>query len=228
MHTEYPFNVRNWGRCDYSPLFQAMKHFTQRRTEHTPDEIWLAEHNPAYTLGQQRTPEDIIKPIKAPIIQTDRGGRITYHGPGQLIIYPLLNLKRLQCHLRMLVDALENTLIRLLAEYHITAYSERKAPGIYIQNAKVASLGIRIIRNYCYHGLAINVDMDLTPFQAIYPCGLQNITMTQLVDWIGPISLAKVGEHFLNYFYQQPLYHRMHATNIPNQQITAPLLSQPT
>jgi lipoyl(octanoyl) transferase len=208
MKSDYPFKIRHWGKCDYLPLWRTMQTFTRERTETTQDEIWIVEHNPVYTRGPRATCEDIMNPTDIPIVSTDRGGRVTYHGPGQLVIYPLLNLKRLKCHLRMLVDAIETTMIRLLGDYQIPAYAEPKAPGIYIKAAKVASLGLRIHKNYCYHGLAINVAMDLTPFQGIHPCGLKDIAMTHLVDWIGPTSLASISEQFLHHWYQQPFYYQ--------------------
>lgn len=203
MPSKQRFNIHHWGRYDYLPILEAMQQFTKTRQENTPDVIWLVEHNPVYTLGQRAILSDIIQPTEIPIISTDRGGRVTYHGPGQLVVYPLLNLNRLTCHLRMLVSAIEKSIIQLIADYNISAYTERKAPGVYIKGAKVASLGLRIRKGYCYHGLAINVEMDLTPFNAIYPCGFKEMNMTQLVDWIGPTSLKTISDQFLYYFSQE-------------------------
>jgi lipoyl(octanoyl) transferase len=208
MKMSEPFLVRTWWGYEYVTIWQAMQRFTQQRTSQTCDEIWLAEHPPVFTVGQRATFEDIIqKDMTIPIIHTDRGGRVTYHGPGQLLIYPLLNLKNLGCNLRELVSALEDTLIRLLQCYGVIGYAKREAPGVYIQEKKVASIGLRIRQGYCYHGIAVNIDMDLTPFQSIYPCGFKELAMTQLVDWIGPVSRDKIAEQFLVYWLQQPFYH---------------------
>lgn len=202
----YPFHVRHWGRVDYYTTWQAMQNFTQERTVETADEVWLVEHHPVYTLGQNGKISDILQQGNIPIIQTDRGGQVTYHGPGQLIVYVLLNLPRLQCNIRTLITALENTTINLLSHYGIKAYAKREAPGVYVDKAKIASVGLRIRRYCCYHGLALNVDMDLMPFNAINPCGFPDLAITQLSEQGGPSDLAIVGKRFLTYWSEQPFY----------------------
>lgn len=208
-----PFRVRHLGLCDYSTTLEAMRNFTLHRTLQTPDEIWLLEHPPTYTLGQNGNPADILHKTSIPIIQTDRGGQVTYHGPGQLIIYPLLRLARLKCNIRALVSALEDTIIQLLERYGIEAYAQREAPGVYIESAKIASVGLRIKNGCAYHGLALNVNMDLTPFQHINPCGFTDLKVTQLIDQGGSGDIALVGQQFLEIWQQQPFYHHDHSPN---------------
>jgi lipoyl(octanoyl) transferase len=169
-------------RRDYVTTWQAMRDFTDNRTPDTPNEIWLVEHPPVYTLGQAGKPEHILNPGNIPIIKTDRGGQVTYHGPGQLVVYPLLDIRRLNLGVRELVCLLEKAVIALLNDYNIIATARRDAPGVYVNGAKISSIGLRIRRGCSYHGLALNIAMDLTPFAGINPCGYENLKMTQLSE----------------------------------------------
>lgn len=197
------FIVRPLQHGDYNTVVQAMRVFTDKRTPETPDEIWFIEHNPVYTLGQAGKLEHILNPGNIPIEKTDRGGQVTYHGPGQLVIYPLLNLRRLKLGIRELVTLLENSIIHLLATYGINAEAKKEAPGVYVNSAKIASIGLRIRRGYCYHGLAFNVSMDLSPFAGINPCGMRQLTITQLSDLGGPNNLNKVANDFIKQLQQE-------------------------
>jgi len=173
--------VRWLGRRPYLPVWRAMQRFTAERTAQAADEIWLLEHEPVYTVGVRGRPEtDRIGTV--PLVHCDRGGLITYHGPGQLIAYSLIDLARLDLGVRDLVSALEGSVIDLLRQYGIRATARRDAPGVYVDGAKIASLGIRVRRWRSYHGIALNVDLDLTPFRAIDPCGCRNLPMTRLAD----------------------------------------------
>lgn len=189
----------------YEQTWQAMQSFTQHRNEQTADEIWLVEHPPVYTQGLNGKPEHLLKfNPNIPIIQTDRGGQITYHGPGQLIAYVLVDLKRRKLGVRALVSILENSLIELLAQYHITANACKDAPGVYVNGKKIASLGLKIRKQRSYHGLALNVDMDTTPFQAINPCGLHGMQMVQLRELVqAPLpDLSIIAQRMANILLQ--------------------------
>lgn len=194
--------VRPLQQADYNTIAQAMRLFTDKRNPETLDEIWLIEHNPVYTLGQAGKLEHILSPGNIPIEKSDRGGQVTYHGPGQLVIYPLLNLRRLNLGVRELVSLLENTIINLLATYNINAEAKKEAPGVYVNSAKIASIGLRIRHGYCYHGLAFNVAMDLNPFSGINPCGMSRLAITQLSDLGGPSDLKRVANDFIKQFQQ--------------------------
>ena len=172
--------VKYLGLVDYVPTWRAMQDFTAQRTAHTPDELWLLQHPPVYTLGLAGKPEHILRAGAIPIIPVDRGGQVTYHGPGQVVAYVLLDLKRRGYGVRELVQRLEQSVIDLLDGYGIQAERRAKAPGVYIAERKIAALGLRIKRGMSYHGLALNVDMDLAPFQAINPCGYEGLEVTQL------------------------------------------------
>lgn len=174
--------LRRLGLTDYEPTWQAMQTFTTQRTPDTGDELWLTEHPPVYTLGLNR--KDVRLPWRddIPLVLTDRGGKITYHGPGQIVLYLLLDLKRRDMTVRQLVDRIEGTVIALLGEYGIAAEGRPDAPGVYVNGAKIASLGLRLKNGRCYHGLSLNVDMDLTPFHAIDPCGYRGLQVTQMRD----------------------------------------------
>lgn len=172
--------VKYLGLVDYVPTWHAMQEFTAQRTAHTPDELWLLQHPPVYTLGLAGKREHILRASAIPIIPVDRGGQVTYHGPGQVVGYVLLDLKRRGYGVRELVQRLEQALIDLLDGYGIQAARRAKAPGVYVAEHKIAALGLRIKRGMSYHGLALNVDMDLTPFQAINPCGYEGLAVTQL------------------------------------------------
>lgn len=176
--------IRRLGRTEFENACQAMQNFTASRTPDTPDELWLTEHPPVYSLGLNRRQVRLPQRHDIPTILTDRGGKITYHGPGQVIIYIMADLARLKLNIRTLVSLLENTVIELLAAYGVQATAKKDAPGVYVQlddgeEAKIASLGLRVKNNCCYHGLSLNVDMDLSPFSAIDPCGYAGLKVTQ-------------------------------------------------
>ncbi|MEQ1767943.1 MAG: lipoyl(octanoyl) transferase LipB [Methylotenera sp.] len=189
--------IRELGLSDFTETWHAMQKFTAARTPSTPDEIWLTEHPAVFTLGLNR--KNVRLPIREdiPVVHTDRGGKITYHGPGQLIIYLLLDLNRHQLNIRKLVSILENTVIELLADYGHTAEAKTDAPGVYVQEAKIASLGLRIKNNYCYHGLSLNINMDLTPFEAIDPCGFAGLKVIQTKDLGIAASLPTIAERLI-------------------------------
>jgi lipoyl(octanoyl) transferase len=172
--------VRWLGRVEYEPTWRAMQTFTNERDANTPDEIWFLEHPPVFTLGMNAAPEHLLAPGDIPVVQIDRGGQVTYHGPGQLVVYPLLDVRRAGLGVRQMVMALESAIIDLLASWNITAVAKREAPGVYVQERKVASIGLRIRRGSSYHGLAFNVAMDLQPFQRINPCGYRGLEVTDL------------------------------------------------
>ncbi len=179
-----PLEVINLGQQDYASCWQAMSDFTNQRDEATLDQLWLVEHPPVFTQGQAGKAEHVLVPGDIPVVQTDRGGQVTYHGPGQLVAYPLLDLRRLKIGVRDLVTALEQTIIATLAHYGIDSAAKPDAPGVYVNGRKIASLGLRVRRGCSFHGLALNVDMDLSPFLRINPCGYQGLAMTQIRDLI--------------------------------------------
>ncbi len=187
-----PLLVRNLGRQPYIPVWQAMRAFTDARDADTPDELWLLEHDPVFTLGQAGKLEHVLSPGEIPVIPVDRGGQVTYHGPGQIVAYPLLDLRRLGMGVRDLVCRIEQAIIDTLAEWNIVAARRAGAPGVYVAGAKVAALGLRVRRGCTYHGLAFNVDMDLEPFRRINPCGYAGLAVTQVVDLGGTSKLAEV------------------------------------
>ena len=174
--------IRQVGMVDYLVAWQAMKDFTNSRTSDTHDEIWIVQHPPIYTLGIAGKPEHLLYQNGIDVIKTDRGGQITYHGPGQLVAYLLLDMRRLRIGVRELVRRMENAVIDLLKDYHIDAEGRVDAPGVYVANAKIAALGLKIKRGFCYHGVALNIDMDLAPFSAINPCGYPGLKVTQTKD----------------------------------------------
>ncbi|MEJ2387942.1 MAG: lipoyl(octanoyl) transferase LipB [Chromatiaceae bacterium] len=185
--------VRPLGLSEYEPTWRAMQAYTARRGPETPDELWLVEHSPVYTLGQAGRPEHILDPQCIPVIKVDRGGQVTYHGPGQLVAYLMLDLHRAGLGVKGLVTLLQRVVMNLLAAYGIAAETTPGAPGVYVAGAKIASLGIRV-RNRCtYHGLALNVDMHLEPFSRINPCGYPGQAVTQLRELGGPVDLNRVG-----------------------------------
>ncbi len=187
----------------YESVFHAMRDFTLERGSEQKDEVWLMEHEPVFTQGQAGKPEHILNPNNIPIVQSDRGGQVTYHGPGQLMVYVLWDLKALGISVRQIVCLLENIVIDLLGQYDITAHRIDKAPGIYVDNQKIASLGLRVKKGRCYHGLSLNVDMDLTPFQYINPCGFKNLKMIQMTDLIQNISMQKIREQITDLLKHQ-------------------------
>lgn len=174
--------IKNLGLIEYEKCFQAMQSFTQSRDEQTGDEIWILEHPAIYSQGMNGKAEHIINTENIPVIQSDRGGQVTYHGPGQLIVYCLFDLKRCSIGIKGLVHALEESVILLLKEYKLVATRRKAAPGVYINGKKISALGVRVKRGCCYHGLALNIDMELAPFKGINPCGYADLEVTQLSD----------------------------------------------
>ena len=173
--------ITRWlGRVDYAPTLAAMQRFTDERNAETADEIWLLEHPPVFTLGMAADRAHVLAAGDIPVVQTDRGGQVTYHGPGQLVVYPLVDIRRSGVSVRALVQHLEQSVIELLRPHGIAAQGRRDAPGVYVQGRKLASVGMRIRRGASYHGLALNVDMDLEPFSRINPCGMAGLEVTQL------------------------------------------------
>jgi lipoyl(octanoyl) transferase len=174
--------IRRLGLAPFEPIWREMQKFTDERQESTPDEIWFAEHPPVFTLGLNASREHLLAPGDIPVVQIDRGGQVTYHGPGQLMIYPLLNLRRLKLGVRDLVVALENAVIDYAADLGVSAAGSRQAPGVYVEGAKLASIGLRIRRGACYHGMALNVSLDPQPFERINVCGYRGLKITRLLD----------------------------------------------
>ncbi len=172
--------VRTLGLHEYEPLWRGMQQFTDSRLPLTPDEIWFTEHPPVFTLGLNASREHLLTPGDIPVIQVDRGGQVTYHGPGQLMIYPLIDLKRAGLGVRDLVTALEQTVVDLVAEFDIEAASRKDAPGVYVEERKIASIGLRVRRGASYHGMALNIEVDLEPFSRINPCGFSDLEVTDL------------------------------------------------
>ncbi|MGN6313111.1 MAG: lipoyl(octanoyl) transferase LipB [Rhodanobacteraceae bacterium] len=189
-----PLLVRNLGRQPYMPIWQAMRAFTDARDADTPDELWLLEHDPVFTLGQAGRMEHVLAPGDIPVIPVDRGGQVTYHGPGQIVAYPLLDLRRLGIGVRDLVCRIEQAIIDTLAHWNIVAVRREGAPGVYVNDAKIAALGLRVRRGCTFHGLAFNINMDLEPFRRINPCGYQGLQVTQMVDLGGASQLARVED----------------------------------
>lgn len=189
--------VRHMGRVDYAACFAAMQQWTDARTTDTPDELWFLEHDPVFTQGLAGKPEHVLDAGDIPIVQTDRGGQITYHGPGQRVVYLLIDIQRLSLSVRDLVTAIETALVSVLAQRGISAYAQPKAPGVYVGSAKIASLGLRLRRFRSYHGLSLNIDMDLTPFDRINPCGLVGQAMTQLSAHVGKVDQAALDNDLL-------------------------------
>ncbi len=187
-----PVVCRRLGLVDYQTAWQDMRDFTDRRSPQTADEIWFLEHPPVYTLGLNGRPEHLLAPGSIPVVRTDRGGQVTYHGPGQLVVYPLIDLARRGFGPRRLVRLLEQSTVDCLADFGIAAHSRAEAPGVYVESCKIASIGLRIRRGASYHGLALNVDNDLAPFRGIDPCGFRGLEMTRIVDCGGPGAVAEV------------------------------------
>ncbi len=183
---------RELGQVAYAPTLQAMREFTTLRNTNTPDEVWLLEHPPVFTLGLAGKAEHLLSATDIPVVNIDRGGQITYHGPGQLVAYLLLDLNRRPYKVRQLVERMELALINLLADYGIVAERLAGAPGVYVNGAKIAALGLRVQKGCTYHGLALNVDMDLSPYQSINPCGYPGMAVTQLQDLAPGVKMQDV------------------------------------
>ena len=195
--------VRSLGRQDYEPLWRRMQEFTDSRTVDTPDEIWFTEHPPVYTLGLKASREHLLAPGDTPVVQVDRGGQVTWHGPGQLMIYPLLDIKRAGIGIRDLVTGLEQSIVDLVAESGIAAASRKDAPGVYVEGRKIASVGLRIRRGASFHGMALNIDVDLEPFSGINTCGFKDLEVTDLralgISGSREDIQARVQEHLLRH-----------------------------
>lgn len=199
--------IRWLGRVDYEPTWHAMQEFTAARRPETPDELWVCEHPPVFTLGQAGKPEHLLADIGIPLVKIDRGGQITYHGPGQVVIYLMLDFTRFGVSIRELVSRIEQAIIDLLTEHGILAKRLDGAPGVYVHRngnvAKIAALGLRVRKNGCYHGLSLNVDMDLSPFSAINPCGYAGMAVTQMRDLGVTLPPAQVAEALVKHLSQQ-------------------------
>ncbi|MDM8565623.1 lipoyl(octanoyl) transferase LipB [Candidatus Halobeggiatoa sp. HSG11] len=189
--------IRNQGLVEYQPIHQAMQHFTDTRYADTPDELWILQHQPIYTLGQAGKPEHLLNVGNIPVYQSDRGGQVTYHGPGQLIVYVLMDIKRVNLGVKKLVHTLEQAIINYLSILKISSNRRDNAPGVYVNNKKIAALGLRIRKGCSYHGLSLNVDMDLQPFQGINPCGYADLEVTQLSELGIKMEFEQVAEQFL-------------------------------
>ncbi len=200
--------VRDLGIQDYKAVWKKMTDYTdRRRKESLDDQLWLVEHPPTYTQGQAVKAEHILNPGNIPVVQSDRGGQVTYHGPGQLVVYPLLDLRRLGLGVRDLVTHLEAVLIAVLDKYQISSYAKPNAPGVYVGEAKIASLGLRVRRSCSFHGLSLNVDMDLSPFESINPCGYAGMSMTDMSRLTGSsASMEKVKASLVEVFVRELAY----------------------
>ena len=196
--SQIPILVKNLGRSDYRETWRAMQDFTNARDQDTADELWITEHAPVFTQGLNGRAEHLLAPGDIPVVQIDRGGQVTYHGPGQLVLYCLLDITRLGLGVKGLVALIETSVIDLLQGYHITAQGRPGAPGVYVGAAKIAALGLRIRKGCCYHGLSLNVDMDLEPFTRINPCGYQGLAVTQLLDFGVSDDVEAVGQNLAN------------------------------
>lgn len=192
--------IRDLGRVPYLQTWEAMQAFTLNRDDDALDEIWLLEHDPVFTQGQAGKAEHLLSPGDIPVVSADRGGQVTYHGPGQLVAYVLLDIRRLKSDVRKLVTALEASVVGVLGRYGVAAAPRADAPGVYIGAEKVCSLGLRIKRGCSYHGLALNIDMDLEPFARINPCGYQGLKMTQVADWVEATDVDTIKQQWLTEF----------------------------
>jgi lipoyl(octanoyl) transferase len=199
--------IKQLGLVEYEPTWRAMQTFTDERDASTPDEIWMAEHPPVFTLGLNASREHLLAPGDIPVIQIDRGGQVTYHAPGQLLIYPLLDVRRHVLSVRQLVVALENAVIAYVAEFGIAASGRRDAPGVYVDGAKLASIGLRIRRGASYHGMALNVSLDLQPFDRINVCGYQGLAVTRLADLGGPSAVPAAASGLARHLLRELGFH---------------------
>lgn len=205
--------IRRLGYCDYNATYAAMKTFTEYRSAHTSDEIWLVEHPPVFTLGRRGTMEHILDAGNISVIQADRGGQVTYHGPGQLVVYLLLDLQRRTIGIRSLVNTLQDSIMALLIDYGITSSTWGDAPGVYVNNRKIASIGLRVRRGCCYHGISVNIAMDLAPFKRINPCGYAGLEVTQISDLGGPDDVESVSIKLIDNLAQHLGYGNITSTD---------------
>lgn len=206
-------HIRHLGRQDYESVWHAMQAYTDNRDSDSNDELWIVEHSPVFTQGQAGKSEHILNPGDIPVIQVDRGGQVTYHGPGQLVVYPLIDIKRGKLGVRQLVNNIEQSIVDMLAMYDVNAYAKADAPGVYVDERKVASLGLRIRKGCSFHGLALNVDMDLAPFQRINPCGYAGLEMVQCKALGGPQTVNDAGDKLIQTLskvlgYQELVHHQ--------------------
>jgi lipoyl(octanoyl) transferase len=184
--------IRHLGEVDYQKTWQAMQDFTDFRGKDTADELWFLQHPPVYTLGKNGKPEHVLNAQDIPVVNSDRGGQVTYHGPGQIVVYTMLDLSRLKIGVRELVTRIEQSIIDLLADYGVESNARRDAPGVYVNNAKIAALGLRVRKGCSFHGLALNVDMDLEPFNRINPCGYEGLEVTQFRNFVNDVDIENV------------------------------------
>ena len=191
--TDSAVDLRWLGRVDYEPTWRRMQRLTEESTAETPEEIWFLEHPPVFTMGMNAKVEHLLAPGDIPVVNIDRGGEVTFHGPGQLVVYPLIDLQRHRLGVRTLVEGIERAVIETVAQWGIEARGDRNAPGVYAQGRKLASIGLRIRRGRSYHGLSLNVAMDLEPFRRINPCGYAGLEMTQVGDLGGPADVESVA-----------------------------------
>ena len=198
--------VKNLGLCDYSSTWQQMHSFSRHRTATTIDEIWILQHHPVFTIGQAGSTRHLLQPGAIPVVRTDRGGQVTYHGPGQLILYLLLDMQRKNLSLRRVINSIQQAVITLLACYKVCGYGDPLRPGVYVDGGKICAFGLKVHKGCLYHGLALNVNMDLQPFQLINPCGQQDLAITQLVDLGIQDDLATVSQGLIKFFLQDLAY----------------------
>ncbi len=194
-----PIILKNLGCVDFLETEYAMKQFTKKRSMEMADEVWLLEHNPVYSTGIRQVSHPVLKDTKIPVVKTNRGGEMTYHGPGQLIAYFLLNIRKRRLGPKSLVYKLEEMIIEFLASYKVSANRKEGAPGVYVDGSKIASLGLHTTTTYCYHGISININMDLRPFKHIEVCGIPNLEMTQLSELVGQVSIKDAMNKLENY-----------------------------
>jgi len=202
--------IKYLGQQEYAPVWQQLKFFTHNRSAYTTDELWVLEHAPVFTQGQAGKAEHVLNPGVIPIVQSDRGGQVTYHGPGQLIVYCLTDLQRKHLNVRAFVDILETSVIALLAQYGIVAHADKVAPGVYVNKAKICSLGLRIKHGRAYHGLSLNVAMDLEPFTRINPCGYAGMSVVQVSDFVPGVTVTAVAQKLLPILVQHIGYKGLH------------------
>ena len=207
--------VRRLGLQDYEPIFQAMRYLAEHPKAERADEIWLLSHKPVFTQGQAGKPEHVLDPGDIPVVQVDRGGQVTYHGPGQLVVYLLIDVRRRKLGVRKLVDAIEQAVINTLASMGIAATTRPGAPGVYVNDAKIAALGLRIKNGWSYHGLSLNVNMDLTPFSFINPCGFESLAVTQIANFVDEhdMLLQKTSRQLIDVLLQELGYLPHYAGN---------------
>jgi lipoyl(octanoyl) transferase len=189
--------VRRLGLLDYKLVWQAMQAFTDGRDESTADELWLVEHPPVFTQGQAGRAEHILAPGDIPVVQVDRGGQVTYHGPGQIVAYPLIDIRRMGMGVRELVTAIEQAIVAVLQSYDVVAKPRADAPGVYVDGVKIAALGLRIRKGRSFHGLSFNIDMDLEPFQRINPCGFQGLEVTNLSALVNVVNMTEAQDRLI-------------------------------